>query len=134
MRIAKILLLVAKLFPLDYLITEDLELNIGDLVVVPFRNKELTGIVWELVSNSEAKKIKTIRAKVPLNLNITSEVLELIKWMSSYYMSELGSIAKLVLPIDIAEKPIKVKEQKVNNNFVLPDLSEEQKQAVTILK
>ena len=39
-------------------------------------------------------------------------------------MSELGSIAKLVLPIDIAEKPIKVKEQKVNNNFVLPDLSE----------
>ncbi|MFV9859313.1 MAG: primosomal protein N', partial [Rickettsia aeschlimannii] len=133
MRIAKILLPVAKLFPLDYLITEDLELNIGDLVVVPFRNKELTGIVWELVSSSEAKKIKTIRAKVPLNLNITSEVLELIKWMSSYYMSELGSIAKLVLPIDIAEKPIKVKEQKVNNNFVLPDLSEEQKQAVTIL-
>ncbi len=56
MRIAKILLPVAKLFPLDYLIPEDLELNIGDLVVVPFRNKELTGIVWELVSNSEAKK------------------------------------------------------------------------------
>ena len=133
MRIAKILLPVAKLFPLDYLIPEDLELNIGDLVVVPFRNKELTGIVWALVSNSEAKKIKTIRVKVPLNLNITSEVLELIKWMSNYYISELGSIAKLVLPIDIAEKPIKVKEQKVNNNFVLPDLSEEQAQAVTIL-
>lgn len=58
MRIAKILLPVAKLFPLDYLIPEDLELNIGDLVVVPFRNKELTGIVWALVSNSEDKKNK----------------------------------------------------------------------------
>ena len=56
MRIAKILLPAAKLFPLDYLIAEDLELNIGDLVVVPFRNKELTGIVWELASKFEAKK------------------------------------------------------------------------------
>ncbi|ADE30070.1 primosomal protein N' [Rickettsia prowazekii] len=133
MRIAKILLPVSKLFPLDYLITEDLELNIGDLVVVHFRNKELTGIVWELDTNSEAKKIKTIEAKAPLNLSITLEVLELIKWMSSYYMSELGSIAKLVLPINISEKPIKIKEQQVKNHFVLPKLSEEQKQAVTIL-
>ncbi|WP_341786729.1 primosomal protein N' [Rickettsia endosymbiont of Cantharis rufa] len=133
MRIAKILLPAAKLFPLDYLVPEDLELNIGDLVVVPFRNKELTGIIWEFTTVPKAKKLKTVKEKVPLNLNLTSEVLELIKWMSGYYMSELGSIAKLVLPIDIAEKPIKVKEQKINNNFVLPDLSEEQKQAVIVL-
>ncbi|MCZ6910599.1 MAG: primosomal protein N', partial [Rickettsia endosymbiont of Ixodes persulcatus] len=102
MQIAKILLPVAKLFPLDYLIPKDLSINIGDLVIVPFRNKELTGIVWELASDSETQKLKTIYTKVSLNLNITSEVLELIKWMSVYYMSELGSIAKLVLPIDIA--------------------------------
>lgn len=133
MRIAKILLPAAKLFPLDYLVPEDLELNIGDLVVVPFRNKELTGIIWEFTTVPKAKKLKTVKEKVPLNLSLTSEVLELIKWMSGYYMSELGSIAKLVLPIDIAEKPIKVKEQKINNNFVLPDLSEEQKQAVIVL-
>ncbi|ABV75073.1 primosome assembly protein PriA [Rickettsia akari str. Hartford] len=133
MRIAKILLPAAKLFPLDYLIAEDLELNIGDLVVVPFRNKELTGIIWEFTTIPEAKKLKIIKEKVPLNLNITLEVLELIKWMSSYYMSELGSIAKLVLPVDISEKPIKVKEQKVNHNFVLPNLSEEQNMAVTVL-
>ncbi|MGL4226731.1 MAG: primosomal protein N' [Rickettsia sp.] len=133
MRIAKILLPAAKLFPLDYLVLEDLELNIGDLVVVPFRNKELTGIIWEFTTVPKAKKLKTVKEKVPLNLSLTSEVLELIKWMSGYYMSELGSIAKLVLPIDIAEKPIKVKEQKINNNFVLPDLSEEQKQAVIVL-
>ncbi|ABV73400.1 primosome assembly protein PriA [Rickettsia canadensis str. McKiel] len=133
MQIAKILLPVAKLFPLDYLIPKDLSVNIGDLVIVSFRNKELTGIVWELVSDSEIQKLKTIHRKVSLNLNITPEVLELIKWMSVYYMSELGSIAKLVLPIDIAAKPIKIKEQKVNNDFILPDLSEEQKQAVTVL-
>lgn len=133
MQIAKILLPIAKLFPLDYLIPENLVLNIGDLIVVPFRNKELTGIVWEFTTIPEAKKLKTIKEKVPLNFSINSEVLELIKWMSNYYIAELGSIAKLVLPVDIAEKPIKVKEQKLNNNFTLPDLSEEQQQALQIL-
>ncbi|WP_341794243.1 primosomal protein N' [Rickettsia endosymbiont of Rhinocyllus conicus] len=133
MQIAKILLPAVKLFPLDYLIPEDLSLNIGDLVIVPFRNKELTGIVWEFANIPEVKKLKTIKEKVPLNLTITSEVLDLIKWMSNYYMAELGSIAKLVLPVDIAEKPIKVKEQKINNNFTLPDLSEEQKQVLQML-
>ncbi|HJD64978.1 MAG TPA: DEAD/DEAH box helicase family protein, partial [Rickettsia endosymbiont of Diachasma alloeum] len=133
MQIAKILLPAIKLFPLDYLIPEDLSLNIGDLVIVPFRNKELTGIVWEFANIPEVKKLKTIKEKVPLNLTITSEVLDLIKWMSNYYMAELGSIAKLVLPVNIGEKPIKVKEQKINNNFTLPDLSEEQKQALQML-
>jgi primosomal protein N' (replication factor Y) len=48
MQVAKILLPLAKLFPLNYLIPNELKLAIGDLVVVPFRNKELTGIVWQL--------------------------------------------------------------------------------------
>ncbi|XVN41524.1 MAG: primosomal protein N' [Rickettsia endosymbiont of Argas persicus] len=134
MQIAKILLPAVKLFPLDYLTPENLPLNIGDLVVVPFRDKELTGIVWEFADIPEAKKLKAIKEKVPLNFNINSEVLELIKWMSNYYMAELGSIAKLVLPVEISEKPIKVKEQKINHNFILPDLSEEQTQAIKILQ
>ncbi|MGX6959815.1 MAG: primosomal protein N' [Rickettsia endosymbiont of Pentastiridius leporinus] len=134
MQIAKILLPAAKLFPLDYIIPENLSLNTGDLVVVPFRNKELTGIVWEFTESAEAKKLKAVKERVPLNLTLTSGVLELIKWISNYYMAELGSVAKLVLPVDIAEKPIKVKEQKVHNNFILPDLSEEQQQAVEELE
>lgn len=134
MQIAKILLPAVKLFPLDYLIPENLVLNVGDLVVVPFRNKELTGIVWEFAEVPEVKRLKTIKEKTPLDFSINSKVLELVKWMSNYYMSELGSIAKLVLPVDISEKPIKVKEQKINNNFVLPDLSEEQKQVMEVFQ
>ena len=42
----------------------ELELAIGDLVIVPFRNKELTGIVWQLDIEVSEKynKIKSIKS------------------------------------------------------------------------
>ncbi|WP_341790237.1 primosomal protein N' [Rickettsia endosymbiont of Polydrusus tereticollis] len=134
MQIAKILLPLPKLFPLDYEVPNELELQVGDLVIVTFRNKEVTGIVWELNVTSNKEKLKSIKEKIPLEFRLNSEILELIKWMSEYYLSELGGIAKLVLPIDIAEKPIKVKEQLIKTDFTLPDLSSEQQQAIKLIK
>ncbi|WP_341793022.1 MULTISPECIES: primosomal protein N' [unclassified Rickettsia] len=134
MQIAKILLPLPKLFPLDYIVPTHLDLHLGDLVIVPFRNKEVTGIVWELEVTTDKEKLKAVIEKVPLEFRLNLEILELIKWMSEYYLSELGGVAKLVLPIDIAEKPIKVKEQIINADFTLPDLSNEQQQAIKLIK
>lgn len=135
MQVAKILLPLAKLFPLDYLIPNELKLAIGDLVVVPFRNKELTGIVWQLdteVSESTSK-IKSIKQKVLLEFRFNQEILDLIKWAANYYMTSLGSVAKLALPIDIAQQPIKIKHQELNKDFILPTLSVEQQEALSLL-
>lgn len=135
MQVAKILLPLAKLFPLDYLIPNELKLAIGDLVVVPFRNKELTGIVWQLDTevSENASKIKSIKQKVPLEFRFNQEILDLIKWVANYYMTSLGSVAKLALPIDIAQQPIKIKHQELNKDFILPTLSVEQQEALSLL-
>ncbi|WP_341753897.1 primosomal protein N' [Candidatus Tisiphia endosymbiont of Dioctria rufipes] len=135
MQVAKILLPLAKLFPLDYLIPNELKLAIGDLVVVPFRNKELTGIVWQLDTevSENTSKIKSIKQKVPLEFRFNQEILDLIKWAANYYMTSLGSVAKLALPIDIAQQPIKIKHQELNKDFILPTLSVEQQEALSLL-
>ncbi|WP_417905210.1 primosomal protein N' [Candidatus Tisiphia endosymbiont of Micropterix aruncella] len=135
MQVAKILLPLAKLFPLDYLIPNELKLAIGDLVVVPFRNKELTGIVWQLDTevSENTSKIKSIKQKVPLEFRFNQEILDLIKWAANYYMTSLGSVAKLALPIDIAQQPIKIKHQELNKDFILPTLSIEQQEALSLL-
>lgn len=135
MQVAKILLPLAKLFPLDYLIPNELKLAIGDLVVVPFRNKELTGIVWQLDTevSERTSKIKSIKQKVPLEFRFNQEILDLIKWAANYYMTSLGSVAKLALPIDIAQQPIKIKHQELNKDFILPTLSVEQQEALSLL-
>ncbi|WP_367364547.1 primosomal protein N' [Candidatus Tisiphia endosymbiont of Nedyus quadrimaculatus] len=135
MQVAKILLPLAKLFPLDYLIPNELKLAIGDLVVVPFRNKELTGIVWQLDTevSENTSKIKSIKHKVPLEFRFNQEIFNLIKWAANYYMTSLGSVAKLALPIDIAQQPIKIKHQELNKDFILPTLSVEQQEALSLL-
>ncbi len=135
MQVAKILLPLAKLFPLDYFIPNKLKLVIGDLVIVPFRKKELTGIVWQLDNEiiETTNKIKSIKQKVPLEFRFNQEMLNLIKWVANYYMTEFGSVAKLVLPIDIAEQPIKIKYQELKKDFMLPILSIEQQQVLCLL-
>jgi primosomal protein N' (replication factor Y) (superfamily II helicase) len=102
-KIAKILLPHAKLFPLSYYIQAGMDLKIGNLVIVPFKNKDSVGIVWEFANDAEGiKNIKYIKDLIDPSLILNEEILALIRKASAYYISELGSIAKLVLPIDVA--------------------------------
>lgn len=136
MQTAKILLPLVKLFPLDYLVPKELVLGVGDLVVVSFRNKEVTGIVWQLDAplSTNIHKTKSILRKAPLEFTLSMDMLELIKWCANYYISELGSIARLVLPVDLSEGPIKLKNQELRSDFALPELSQEQEDAIALLR
>ncbi len=132
MTIVKVLLPVARLFPLDYLVPEEIgNLAIGDLVLVPFRNQEITGIVWEIdAALKEVSKLKAIKQKLDAQYKIQPEILRLLQKASNYYLSELGSIAKLALPVDITETPIKIKKQIIPDNFNLSALSDIQNKAL----
>ncbi|NDA90479.1 MAG: primosomal protein N', partial [Alphaproteobacteria bacterium] len=105
MQIIKVLIPKAGLFPLDYKTSQEFNLKVGDLIIVPFRNRNITGIVWETNSPPSDKKLKII--DLTLNpadnnyKNIGLANIELIKKASSYYLASLGSIAKLVIPFDI---------------------------------
>lgn len=132
MQIVKILIPQAGLFPLDYQVSKEIILSLGDLVIVPFRNKKLTGMVWEInCPIIGEKKLKTIELDSAFNnqqsrFNINPINLELIKKTSDYYLAPLGSVAKLVLPFDINESPIASEVQVITEDRFLPDLSPEQ--------
>ncbi len=137
--------------------------SVGDVVKVPLRNKTVLGIIWEEISehdlsNNIKSKLKEIIPHDNLNIsenskdplkdpecitykyaNIGHGSIKLIKLASSYYLTELGSIAKLVLPVDIYEKPIKYLKQDIqgfneaNNNrscYNLKKLDKEQNSAL----
>ena len=124
MQIIKVLLPKNGLFPLDYFSKADH--HAGDLIVVPFRNKEVTGIVWETGCNSSGKSLKNVSALPSFPARINNKMIELIKKTSRYYLADLGTVAKLVLPVDINESPIKVREHTVKDGTVLPPLSDDQ--------
>jgi len=130
MKTVKILLPIPHLSPLDYLAPDELVLTIGDLVTVPFRHKEITGIVWEMNITSHKPILKIIKQKIHFEYKLNNDMIDLIIRTSNYYISLYSSILKLVLPVDIGEKPFKLKVQSIKNDFILPPLSSEQQTAL----
>ncbi|MGV2432797.1 MAG UNVERIFIED_CONTAM: primosomal protein N' [Rickettsiaceae bacterium] len=97
MQIAKVIIPKTKLFPLDYLVPEGV--SVGELVIVSFREEELVGIVLELIDESEFKKLKPIIGVVSPKVILSKEYLDFLTKAKEYYFSEMGSIAKLALPV-----------------------------------
>lgn len=84
---------------LDYNASDDMDLSPGNLVVVPFRNKEITGIVVNTNIVSSIKNLRIVTAK--LEHLVDKKFIDFIYRAAKYYMADLGSITKLALPVEI---------------------------------
>ncbi|RYE06316.1 MAG: primosomal protein N' [Rickettsiaceae bacterium] len=125
MQIIKVLLPVAQLFPLIYQVPTEMCVKLGDMVIVKFRNKKVNGIVYEVDVTSD-KILKYIETYSSLNFKICSNLIKLINKTASYYMYELGTVAKLVLPVEILSASTKTMQQTIPATFSLSLLSQTQ--------
>ncbi len=89
---------LARLF--DYAVPETLSAQPGDRVVVPFGARQQLGVVIEsdaasTVPESRMKPLAAVRDEAP---RLTSEWLELMHFLSSYYHRPLGETVIASLP------------------------------------
>lgn len=91
-------IIVPNLDPLDYLVPAQMDISIGDLVVVPVRSKKILGLVWKTHHNSEFsyEKLKIIEQK--LDIKITEIDRKFLQWISEYYLFNLGSTFRMLIP------------------------------------
>ena len=104
----------------QYLCNDEEKVELGDFVLVPFKDKIVTGCIWEnkskLKKKLPKKKIRNIEKKLnfsPLN----KQNRDFIDWVSNYTMNNLGSTLKLCLSIKqiFKKKKIeKIKDQSLN--------------------
>lgn len=76
------------------------QLTVGQLVLIPWRGQKISGIVWQIISETDVpanrlKKIEKIKLTEPL---LSSEQLNLAAWLAEYYHVSLASIIKIMLP------------------------------------
>ena len=107
--------------PYDYLVSDDLDIKFGFFVRVPFRNKELIGIIWDDSSeNIEKSKLKEIIEYYP-SFKLSETIIDFIKFFSRYNFTSLGKTLKLFIPQtylieDIkALKKYKIDKKKIGN-------------------
>ncbi len=72
---------------------EDLELKKGSVVLIPFRNKILEGVVIE--EGKCFKGAKEIQEKI---LDLPEDLFELCQWISRYYVCPIGLVFSFCLP------------------------------------
>ncbi|HXF90378.1 MAG TPA: DEAD/DEAH box helicase, partial [Candidatus Nitrosotenuis sp.] len=99
--IYQVLLPLAVDRPFSYLAPEPLVM--GQLVKVPFRGKEMVGVVWSHNKDNYTGDLKSISTIFPWHLPKVMK--QFITWVADYNLAPLGSVLKMAIPSTaLAEK------------------------------
>jgi primosomal protein N' (replication factor Y) len=110
--IAKIVVDLSLNREFDYLVPQELEgaIQVGAQVLVPFGRRHVKGYVVGLAEHSERTDLKPILEKVGRAPLIDQQMLDLAKWMASYYLAPVEQAVRTVLPSAVRKKGPAFKE------------------------
>ena len=127
-------ILLPNIFNYPFTYESDLNLKVGDYVVVPFGKSKITGIVWDEFEKKNNKnfKLKTVLRK----LNVTplkKTTIKFLNWFAEYNIIPKGMALKLVLLSSNAVEMLQKEAFKSFNNNIRAskiNLSEEQNRSL----
>jgi primosomal protein N' (replication factor Y) (superfamily II helicase) len=95
---------VAVPVPLDATFTYSVPQNfadpcVGGRVIVPFREKRLSGIVTELHDRKPSFAAKPILQVLDTAPALTPELMQLGRWIAQYYIAPIGEVLRTMLPL-----------------------------------
>src|SRR6188472_1092076 len=98
---------------LDYAVPESLmdRIGVGSRVRVPFREKSALATVVELPEQTEAKGIRPIEAIIGEAPVLSEQLLELARWISTYYCCPIETVMRSMLPQVIRRAEVGWKKQ-----------------------
>ena len=130
----KVPILLPNIFNHPFTYESDINLKVGDYVVVPFGKSKITGVVWDEFEkgNNRNFKIKTVLRK--LNVSpLKKTTIKFLNWFAEYNIIPKGMALKLVLlssnAIERLDKDTyKIFDSNIKINSI--KLSEEQKKSL----
>src|SRR5216110_3951583 len=98
---------------LDYLVPETLveRVGVGSRIRVPFRDKSALATVVSVPERSEAKGIRPIEAVIGEAPILSEQLLELARWISTYYCCPIETVMRSMLPQVIRRAEVGWKKQ-----------------------
>ncbi len=77
----------------SYSVPENLDINIGDFVLVPLGTREIVGVVWSDKSTRISARIRDIIERIDLP-PLTAIQRKFINWIADYYLSPPGMVLR----------------------------------------
>ncbi len=98
---------------LDYAVPESLtsRIGVGSRVRVPFRDKSALATVVALPEQTEAKGIRLIEAIIGEAPVLSEQLLELARWISTFYCCPIETVMRSMLPQVIRRAEVGWKRQ-----------------------
>ncbi|HEY2567916.1 MAG TPA: DEAD/DEAH box helicase, partial [Candidatus Udaeobacter sp.] len=98
---------------LDYAVPDGLSdrVGVGSRVRVPFREKSALATVVAVLDQSEVKGIRPIEAVVGETPTLSEQLLELARWIATYYCCPIETVMRSLLPQVIRRAEIGWKKQ-----------------------
>jgi primosomal protein N' (replication factor Y) len=123
-KIAEVVVNAPLLRSFHYSVPGDLgaELLRGHRVLVPFGHRTTTGVCVGFPRQSEVPELKPIQSILHPGCRFDEHLLELTRWISSYYRASWGEILEAALPPAIRKG--KIKEQTTREIFALKSSEE----------
>src|SRR5277367_686439 len=94
---------VALPVPLDmaftYRIPTDAAPVVGGRVLVPFRQRRMTGIVVDIHDRKPSVVAKSIIAALDATPVLDEQLLRLARWIADYYLAPIGEVFRTMLPL-----------------------------------
>lgn len=95
---------VALPVPLDmvftYRVPADVSPIVGGRVLVPFREKRMSGIVIEVHDREPSVKTKSIFSVLDASPVLDGQLLRLGRWIADYYLAPVGEVFRTMLPLE----------------------------------
>jgi primosomal protein N' (replication factor Y) len=127
-------ILLPNIFNHPFTYESDINLKVGDYVVVPFGKSKITGIVWDEFEkkNNRNFKIKKVLKKLDVT-PLKKTTIKFLNWFSEYNIIPKGMALKLVLLSSNAVEKIqkdayKIFDTNIKKNSI--ELSDEQKKSL----
>ncbi len=115
----------------SYVIEEEIQISLGDYIIVPFGKKRLVGIVWQYNNNTEWT-LKPVERKINIH-GVKTELRTLAEWVSQYNLIPLGIMAKMlmggVLKVNNIDKLISMPQKQKKLEKINYQLNAEQQEA-----
>ena len=130
----KVPILLPNIFNHPFTYESNINLKVGDYVVVPFGKSKITGVVWDEFEKKNSKnfKIKSVLKKLDID-PLKKTTIKFLNWFSEYNMIPKGMALKLVLLSSNAVEKLQKDTYKIFNFNITNNsirLSEEQKKSL----
>ena len=97
---------------LTYTVPPELEaeLRVGQLVAVPYRERLVEGIVWQIhaddaeADSEETLDLRPLHAIVDIVTVLLPHQMALAEWMSRYYVTPLAQVLSMMLPRTLVQR------------------------------